>query len=66
MDLREIGQGDTDWTDVAQNTDQWRDLVNTIMIHWVSYNGGLELQSDCWLLNKDSAALSDLVSCLVS
>jgi hypothetical protein len=31
MDLREIGWGDTDWIDRAQNRDQWRALVNTIM-----------------------------------
>jgi hypothetical protein len=31
MDLREIGWGDMDWIDLAQDTDQWRALVNTIM-----------------------------------
>jgi hypothetical protein len=30
MDLREIGC-DIDWTDVAQDSDQWRALVNTVM-----------------------------------
>jgi hypothetical protein len=30
-DLREIGWDDIDWIDVAQNRDQWRALVNTIM-----------------------------------
>jgi hypothetical protein len=30
MDLGEIGDG-VDWTDVAQNRDQWRALVNTVM-----------------------------------
>jgi hypothetical protein len=28
MDLREIGM---DWIDLAQNRDQWRALVNTVM-----------------------------------
>jgi hypothetical protein len=31
MDLRERGWGDMDWIDLAQERDQWRDLVNTIM-----------------------------------
>jgi hypothetical protein len=28
MDLREIGWGGIDWTDLAQDRDQWRALVN--------------------------------------
>jgi hypothetical protein len=35
MDLREIGWGGMDWTDVAQDRDQWRALVDTIMNHRV-------------------------------
>jgi hypothetical protein len=31
MDLREIGWGGMDWTDLAQDRDQWRALVNTVM-----------------------------------
>jgi hypothetical protein len=31
MDLREIGWDGMDWTDVAQDMDQWRALVNTVM-----------------------------------
>jgi hypothetical protein len=31
MDLREIGWGGMDWIDLAQNRDQWRALVNTVM-----------------------------------
>jgi hypothetical protein len=31
MDLREIGWDGTDWIDVAQDRDQWRALVNTVM-----------------------------------
>jgi hypothetical protein len=30
-DLRELGWDDTDWIDVAQDRDQWRALVNTVM-----------------------------------
>jgi hypothetical protein len=31
MDLREIEWGDTDWVDLAQDRDQWRVLVNSVM-----------------------------------
>jgi hypothetical protein len=31
MDLREIGWDGEDWIDLAQDRDQWRALVNTIM-----------------------------------
>jgi hypothetical protein len=31
MDLREIAWGGMDWTDLAQDMDQWRALVNTVM-----------------------------------
>jgi hypothetical protein len=31
MDLREIGWGGMDWIELAQDRDQWRALVKTIM-----------------------------------
>jgi hypothetical protein len=31
MDLREIVWDDMDWIDLAQDRDQWRSLVNTLM-----------------------------------
>jgi hypothetical protein len=31
MDLREIGCGGMDWIGVAQDRDQWKVLVNTVM-----------------------------------
>jgi hypothetical protein len=31
MDLREIVWVDTDWVDLAQDRDQWKALVNTVM-----------------------------------
>jgi hypothetical protein len=31
MDLRGIEWGSMDWTDLAQNRDQWRARVNTVM-----------------------------------
>jgi hypothetical protein len=31
MDIREVRWDGMDWTDLAQDRDQWRALVNTIM-----------------------------------
>jgi hypothetical protein len=31
MDLREIGWGGMDWIELAEDRDQWRDLVNMVM-----------------------------------
>jgi hypothetical protein len=31
MDLREIGWDGMDWIDLAQDMDQWKALVNTVM-----------------------------------
>jgi hypothetical protein len=31
MDLREIGWDDVDWIDLAQDRNQWRALVSTVM-----------------------------------
>jgi hypothetical protein len=31
MDLRDIGWYGMDWIDLAQDRDQWRALVNTVM-----------------------------------
>jgi hypothetical protein len=31
MDFRRIGWGGMDWVDLAQDRDQWRALVNTVM-----------------------------------
>jgi hypothetical protein len=31
MDLTETGWNNMDWTDLAQDRDQWRALVNTVM-----------------------------------
>jgi hypothetical protein len=31
MELRETGWDGVDWIDLAQDRDQWRDLVNMVM-----------------------------------
>jgi hypothetical protein len=31
MNLREVGSGDIDWIDLAQDRDRWRVLVNAVM-----------------------------------
>jgi hypothetical protein len=31
MNLRDIGWGGMDWINLAQDRDQWRTLVNTVM-----------------------------------
>jgi hypothetical protein len=35
IDLREIGFGDVDWINLAQDRDMWMDLVSTVMNIWV-------------------------------
>jgi hypothetical protein len=31
MDLREVGWGDVDWIDLAQDRSRWRALVNSVL-----------------------------------
>jgi hypothetical protein len=40
MDLREIGWGGIDCIHLAQDSDQWRALVNTVMNLRIPYNIG--------------------------
>jgi hypothetical protein len=34
--LRDVRCGDIDWIDLAQDRDQWRAIVNTVMSIWVA------------------------------
>jgi hypothetical protein len=45
MDLGDTRWDGMDWIDLAQDRDQWRALVNTIMNLWVPYNVGKFLSS---------------------
>jgi hypothetical protein len=40
MNLREIEWDGMDWIDLAQDRDQWRTIVNTVMNLRVPYNAG--------------------------
>jgi len=35
MDLQEVGYGDMDWIELAQDRDRWGALVNAVMKLWV-------------------------------
>jgi hypothetical protein len=45
MPFREIEWGGMDWTDLAQDGDQRRALVNMVMNFWVPYKVGIFLSS---------------------
>jgi hypothetical protein len=45
IDLREIGWGGVDWVHLAQDRDQWRALVNTVMNLRIPQNTGKFLSS---------------------
>ena len=45
MDLQVVGLGDIDWTNLAQDTNSWRELVNAEMKLRVPYNAGIILTS---------------------
>jgi hypothetical protein len=44
MDLRETGWDGVDWIDMAQDRDQWRALVNTVL----NFRGSIK----CWEVLK--------------
>jgi len=36
MDLQEVGCGDMDWIELAQDRDRWLELVTAVMNLWVT------------------------------
>ena len=40
MDFQEMGWGDMDWIDLAQDRNRWRALVNAVMNLRVPYSAG--------------------------
>jgi hypothetical protein len=57
MDLREIGWDGVDWIDMAQDRDQWRALVNTVLNLRVPWNAGKFL-GGCTIGGSSRKALS--------
>jgi hypothetical protein len=47
MDRKEMGWDGMDWIVLAQDRDQWRALVNTIMNLWVPHNVGKLFRATC-------------------
>jgi hypothetical protein len=40
MDFEEVGWGDVDWIDLAQDRNRWRALVNSVLNRRVKQNNG--------------------------
>jgi hypothetical protein len=55
MDLREIGRDGVDWINTAQDTDQWRALVNMVLNLRVPLNAGKFL-SGCTICGSSRRA----------
>jgi hypothetical protein len=63
MVLREIGWGGIDWIDLAQDRDQWRAFVNTVMNLLVPLNFGKFLSSCTMSGFSGRAELHELSYC---
>ncbi|PNF26894.1 Allatostatin-A receptor [Cryptotermes secundus] len=63
MDLREIGWDDIDWIDLAQDRDQWRALVNTVVLV-VAANQQMRSTTNLLIINLAMADLLFIVFCV--
>jgi hypothetical protein len=45
MEVREIGWGDMDWSDLAQDNDKWKVLINMVINLRIPYSCGNSLSS---------------------
>jgi hypothetical protein len=57
MDLQEVGFGDKDWIELAQDKDRWRALVNAVMNLQVLQNAGNFLTLKTGSVLKEVSAL---------
>jgi hypothetical protein len=61
MDPREIGWDGVDWIDMAQDRDQWRAILNTVLNLLLPQNAGKFL-SGCTIFGSRRAQLHAQVS----
>ena len=57
MGLQEVGCGDMDWIELAQDEDRWWALVNPVMGS-IKCGEFLDYLKTSWLLKRDSAPWS--------
>ena len=61
MDLREVGLGGVDWTDLAQERGRWRALVNTVINLRVTRVRGISSVAEDVLASQEGLCFMELV-----